>query len=215
MTIDPDRAAPSAAETRRAEVRAALLDAAERRIAAEGLPGLRARALAQEVGCAVGAIYTAFPDLDALVLEVNLRTLGLFEAALAAGDARALADPAAAADELVRLGCAYLDFARTHRLRWRALFQHRRAAGTRPPDWYVAEQARLFRFVEAPLRVLRPDLPPDPRMLLARSLFSATHGVVALGLDERFMTLSVGILRDQIATVVRAMAAGLRAGEAA
>ena len=69
---------------RRERLRTALIDAAEATIAAEGLAALKARDLAKEVGCALGAIYTAFPDLDALILTVNLRTLALFERAITA-----------------------------------------------------------------------------------------------------------------------------------
>ncbi|MGU3539215.1 TetR/AcrR family transcriptional regulator [Methylobacterium sp. A54F] len=199
----------SPAETRRTALRTLLVDAAERAIAAEGLAALRARDLARAAGCAVGAIYIAFPDLDALAYAVNLRTLALFEAALARDEPAPARHPAEAGTELVRLGLAYLDFARAEPLRWRALFQHRAAGGAAPPAAYVAEQARLFRRIEAPLRLLRPDLPPDALSLLARSLFSATHGIVSLGLDERLMALPPEVVRGQVETLVRAMAAGL------
>ena len=63
------------AELRRDQLRTALVAAAERTIKAEGLRGLRARALADEVGCSVGAIYNAVDDLDELILLVNTRTL--------------------------------------------------------------------------------------------------------------------------------------------
>ncbi|GJD87400.1 hypothetical protein BHAOGJBA_0902 [Methylobacterium hispanicum] len=198
-------------EERRAALREALVSAAERTVAAQGLSGLRARDLAREAGCAVGAIYTVFPDLDALALAVNLRTLNLFDAALGpvGRPGGAIAGPGAAADELVRLGLAYLAFAEAHPLRWDALFRHRPPPGQRAPDWYVAEQARLFSRIERPLGALRPDLPEPERRLLARSLFSATHGIVALGLDEQRMALPAATLGVQLETLVRAMAAGL------
>lgn len=210
VTESRDRTKPPAAEARREELRAALIAAAERRIAGDGLGSLRARDLAAEAGCALGAIYTAFPDLDALILEVNLRTLGLFEAAL--GPETDGFAATSAADELVRLGQAYLAFAQGHAKRWRALFQHQPADGWRPPDWYVAEQARLFRRIEAPLQALRPDLPTPERILLARSLFSATHGIVMLGLDPRLMALPVAVVRTQLDLLIRAMATGLAMG---
>src|ERR1700682_921919 len=68
---------------RRRELKVALIDAAERAITARGLGALRARDLATEVGCAVGAIYNVFPNLDAIIFEVNGRTLRAFEAFLA------------------------------------------------------------------------------------------------------------------------------------
>lgn len=192
---------------RREEVRAALIDAAERAITARGLGGLKAREIAQEVGCALGTIYTLFADLDELILEVNRRTLILFDAWIAGVPAPPdEADPVA---ELVRLARAYLAFARANPLRWRALFQHRLGEERTPPDWYVAEQGRLFHQIERPLRRLRPDLPDAERQLLARSLFSATHGLVSLGLDEKLTALDPVALDAQVETVVGAVARGL------
>src|SRR4051812_44944322 len=109
---------------RRQKLRDSLVSAAKRAIAAHGLGGLKARDLAQEAGCALGAIYNVFPDLDALILAVNGKTLAELDAALrkvSSGGKGA----AAAVNELVRLADAYLDFAAANRQRWRALFEHR------------------------------------------------------------------------------------------
>ncbi|QRE75375.1 TetR/AcrR family transcriptional regulator [Methylobacterium aquaticum] len=205
-------------DERRERLRTALIDAAEAAIADNGLSALKARDLAKEAGCAVGAIYTAFPDLDALILMVNLRTLALFERAITAvpiapapEGAATPAERDAAVETLIRLAVAYLHFAAGNRPRWRALFQHRVTTHALP-DWYLVEQVRLFRYIEAPLRVLRPDLRDRERALLARSLFSATHGLVSLGLDEKLMVLSEPVLRGQIEIVVGALGRGL-AGE--
>ena len=72
----------SKAAERRDKLRDALIDAAERTLETQGLRALRARDLAAEVGCAVGAIYNAVADLDELIYAVNARTL----AALADAD---------------------------------------------------------------------------------------------------------------------------------
>ncbi|TNC11438.1 TetR/AcrR family transcriptional regulator [Methylobacterium terricola] len=204
-------------DDRRERLKAALLDGAERTIAESGLSGLKARDLAKEVGCALGAIYTVFPDLDALILSVNLRTLALFDRVIATVPLPPEPDgpptPAqrdAAVATLVRLAVAYLHFAAQNTTRWRALFQHRVTQAL--PDWYLVEQVRLFRYIEAPLRVLRPDLGERERALLARSLFSATHGLVSLGLDEKLMVLSEPVLRGQIEVVVGALGRGLAEG---
>ena len=53
--------------------------AAEDTIAKGGLGELRARDLADEAGCAVGAIYNAVEDLDELMLLANMRTLAALE----------------------------------------------------------------------------------------------------------------------------------------
>src|ERR1700674_29931 len=107
---------------RRQELKDALIDAAERAISGGGLAALRARDLAAEVGCAVGAIYNVFPNLDTLVLEVNARTLRSFERFLA--DAQRTpprSGESSAVAELVHLALVYLEFAVEHGPRWRAL----------------------------------------------------------------------------------------------
>jgi AcrR family transcriptional regulator len=197
---------------RRARLREDLIEAAERRIAASGLDGLKARDLARDVGCALGAIYNVFPDLDALILAVNGRTLAQFEAHLdaRAPDGEPGEEGEAAVAELVLLAQAYLDFALENRRRWQALFQHRLAEGAELPDWYRAQQAKLFSRVEEPVRRLVPGLDAQACALLGRSVFSATHGVVALGLDEKLATLPPQVLRDQLDTVVRAIGLGLK-----
>ena len=45
--------------------------------------------------------------------------------------------------------------------------------------------------------------------MLARSLFSAVHGMVALGLDERVAAMTLPVLREQLRVVVGAVARGL------
>jgi hypothetical protein len=50
----------------------------------------------------------------------------------------------------------------------------------------------------------------DERLaLLARSLFSAVHGVVELGLDEKLQPLPVDVLREQVAAVAAAIGRGM------
>jgi AcrR family transcriptional regulator len=195
---------------RRAQLRDALVAAAERTIEREGLRGLRARALAEEVGCAVGAIYNAVKDLDELVLLVNTRTLEALEGELAAADRTAeRAGPDAAIARLVRMALAYLDFAAAHTLRWRALFEHRMPPAQDVPDWYRDQQRRLFGYVEELLAELQVHESRVRRTLLARSLFSAVHGVVVLGLEEKLQTILLPVLREQLRFVVTAIGRGM------
>ena len=197
---------------RREQLKESLIEAAERTVAAHGLAALRARDLAQEVGCAVGSIYTVFPDLDALVIAVNSRTLALLDRALAPGTEPAPSPPGGekrAAQDLVGLALRYLEFAATHPLRWRALFEHRMPAGQAVPAFHIDEQMRLFAYVEAPLRALQPGLKERERALLARSLFSAVHGIVGLGLEEKLVPMPMPTLKRQLALLVRATATGL------
>src|SRR4051794_36103806 len=105
---------------RRQLLREALIEAAERTIETQGLPGLKARELAQEIGCAVGAIYNLVADLDELVLAVNSRTLAMLGRAARPEDRNgsdAMArTPEQAIELLVHLGLIYLDFVAANRL---------------------------------------------------------------------------------------------------
>jgi AcrR family transcriptional regulator len=196
---------------RRRNLKESLIDAAEQGISAYGLPGLRARNLAERIGCAVGAIYNVVSDLDELIMLVNSRTLAALERELLAADgAHAEGQGDAAVDRLCRMALAYLDFATTRRLRWRAVFEHRLPAGKAMPDWYLDDQMRLFSYVERPVGELLPGISQSRRALIARTLFSAVHGIVTLGLEEKLQALAPGELREQLTFAVAALARGLR-----
>jgi AcrR family transcriptional regulator len=196
---------------RRQNLKESLISVAERTIEAHGLSGVRARALAHKAGCAVGAIYNVVADLDELILLVNSRTFAALERAFTAAgeDTEAPRTPDQAIERLVRLSMVYTDFAATNTQRWRALFEHRLSQGRRIPDWYLEEQMRLFLYVEGPLRVLQPNASPERLGLLARSLVSAVHGIVTLGLEEKLYTLPLTSLREQVTFVVSAIGRGL------
>ena len=199
----------SKAVARRRKLKDALIDAAERTIEAEGLRGLKARELAYKVGCAVGAIYNVVTDLDDLIFAVNARTLEQLEKTLTvAGGAGA--DPQAdAIKTLTHLGLAYTDYAAAHTRRWRALFDHRLPEGREIPTWYSANLHRLFVYIEEPLRQLHPAMSAERRVLVARSMFSAVHGIVLIGLEEKLQHLPPAVLREQVTLLVTAMARGL------
>jgi AcrR family transcriptional regulator len=190
-------------------LREQLIDAAERTIASKGLAALKARGLAQEVGCAIGTIYNVFPHLDELVLCVGLRTLASLEAALGAGRPPHLhRSPGGPIEDLVRLALAYLEFAATHTMRWRALFEHRMSENRALPEWFVERQHQLFAQVERPLGALLPGLDQEARRILSCTVFSAVHGVVALGLEEKLVSLPLPDLASQLSATVRAIATG-------
>jgi AcrR family transcriptional regulator len=191
---------------RRLKLRERLLDAARRSIAARGLAGLKARDLAAEAGCALGAIYTAFDDLDELILRVNVSTLERLGESLDAALAQA-----APAEALLALARAYLGFARREEPSWRALFEHRLASGAAVPEWYAETRNRLFSRLETPLAALLPDHDAVSRAALARTLFSAVHGVVVLGLEQKLAETSPEALDLQLDALVRLLATGLDA----
>ena len=93
---------------RREDLRDRLLKAATARIEAGGLEGLRARDVTADAGCALGALYNAFADLDELIMHVNSATLKPLEASVAEV-VRRRADPG---ETLKALALGYLAFAR-------------------------------------------------------------------------------------------------------
>ncbi|WP_083839086.1 TetR/AcrR family transcriptional regulator [Bradyrhizobium sp. STM 3809] len=197
---------------RRAKQRDALIEAAERMIRSKGLAGLKTRDLAQEIGVANGAVYNLVADVDELVLMVGSRTLARLDAELSAAESAGPPGPAAA---LVRIAIAYCDFAAHNLELWRALFEHRMPAEKPLPDWAVADQMHLFRHIHQPLAALFPQRSFDDISVTARSLFSAVHGMVALGLEQKLIAVPLAALRQQIATMVSAMVTGLVAAETA
>jgi AcrR family transcriptional regulator len=201
------------AADRKSILRTALIDAAERAVAREGIAGIKARNLAAEAGCAVGAIYNVFADLDELALAVNARTLAALEAELAAAirsEPNSTSPKAElAAEQLVLLAVAYLDFAAANKQRWRALFEYRLPEGKDVPEWFQADRSRLFGYIEEASSDLVPGIASEDRSALARSLFSAVHGIVILGLEEKLGVVSLEDLRAQTTLIVRAVATGL------
>ena len=168
-------------EARRKALREELIKSADRRIGENGLSQLRARDLASDAGCALGAIYNIFDDLDALVLSVNSITFQKLGAAVAADLANA---PQVPQDQLVIMAQAYHHFAADNQHNWRALFEINRPEGETAPEWYQKEMNQLFSYIHAPLTVLKPGLGERDIDLLTRALFSSVHGIVSLGLAD-------------------------------
>lgn len=194
----------SKTEARREALRTNLIEIAERTIATEGLRALRARELAKEAGCAVGAIYNVFGDLTDLTLAVNARTFHRLGADVAAALAEAPQDPV---EQLVVMAQAYHHFAAANHLSWRALFDVERPAGEAAPEWYLQEMGRLFAYISDPLAVIFPDRTPEDLALLTRALFSSVHGIVLLGLDEASAGVPTEDIDRMIALVLRQFAA--------
>ena len=193
---------------KRQKQREALIAAAERSIAEKGLAGLKSRDLARDIGCSNGAVFNLVDDMDDLVLRVGSRTLARLDAALTAAESEGAPSPGEA---LVRIALAYCDFAAENLELWRALFEHRMVQGRPIPDWVISEQMELFGHIYRPLAALLPRRAPAELAVTARSLFSAVHGMVALGLEQRLIAVPIAALRREIATLVRAMIDGLTA----
>lgn len=186
----------SKVEDRRSDLRAQLIRLAEVRIAQGGMASLRARDLAHEAGCAVGAIYNVFADMNALILAVN----GLTFARIGAEVAGAVEGHEALAPEqrLILLARAYLNFADQNHHLWRALFDIDLPDDDSVPDWYRQDLKRLFSHIALPVSEIFHDLAGRDLDLMVRALFSSVHGIVVLGLQNRIS----GVPRPQVEAMI-------------
>jgi AcrR family transcriptional regulator len=191
-------------EMKREDLRARLIDAARNRIAENGLANLRARDVTQDAGCALGGLYTAFSDLDELVLHVNSVTLAMLEDDLVAE----LAGEPDPAKQLRILAHGYMKFALGHRNLWTALFEHRLPDGVEAPAWHLDKHMFLIQFIARPLAALNPGMAEEDLRIRALTLFSAVHGIISISLEARFVGLPRGRLESELDDFVSLLAAG-------
>ena len=187
-------------DERRGRLREALIEAAMARIGRDGLPALKARDLARDAGCALGAIYNVFPDLDALIMAVKSRTLAAIDVAMS-GVEESFGD-LAPSRRLEKLGLTYLDFAMTQPRLWRCLFEHRLPDDYEVPAWYTEQLTDLFRHLMLPLGELFPARSIAERSEMAQALFAGVHGIVALGLDGKLGAVTHEIITWRIRFLV-------------
>ena len=192
-------------EANRADLRKRLIDTAEAQIAEHGLKALTARDVTTQTGCALGALYNAFEDLDRLILHVNSRTLARLGTALAA----AYPTDTGPKEALAALAQVYVAFALGNFRLWAALFSHRLPDGVAAPDWHRDDHAVLIAQIIKPLSQLRPDLGPAALQQRAKTVFASVHGVVALALTGRFVGTPRDALPGEVAALVDAMTRGL------
>jgi AcrR family transcriptional regulator len=180
---------------RKAALKEKLVQLAEAKIAEGGLAALKARDLAKEAGCAVGAIYTHFDDLNALILAVNGRTFERLGKAVAASVMGFEGGPR---EKLITMSQAYLDFASAQPRLWRALFEVEMSTEGEVPQWYLDALEALFAHIAEPVARLFPEMDERERALMVRGLFSSVHGIVWLGLEKRIS----GVPKDRIRTMI-------------
>lgn len=185
-------------QARRVQLREALIEAAEKRIAENGLSELRARDLSKDAGCSVGAIYNVFEDLQSLIMEVNGRTFRDLGRAVS----QSFDGSEAPVDRLIVMSHAYLHFAAANTNRWRALFDLRMADDDAVPDWYRDALGTLFALISDPVSQVFPDMEEGDLDLMTRALFSSVHGIVLLGLENRISGVPPAKIERMISQVL-------------
>jgi AcrR family transcriptional regulator len=183
--------------------RVLMLDIARDLIATKGLRSLKVRDVADAAGCSIGSVYNEFGDFDGLILTVNRQTVQALTTRLVAVPAD---DPIR---QLHGLAATYLEFATAHANLLRSLFEHRMEDDRPFPEDILQMVMQAFELMYPPLVRLLPERDPQDIALLARILFSAVHGIISLGLEERMVAVPPEALRQQLAQFVDTHLAGL------
>ena len=183
--------------------RVLILDIARDLIAAKGLRSLKVRDVAEAAGCSIGSVYNEFGDFDGVILTVNRGTVQALTGRLVAVPAD---DPIR---QLHGLAATYLAFATTHANLLRSLFEHRMEDDRPFPEDILQMVMQAFELMYPPLVRLLPGRDPQDIALLARILFSAVHGIISLGLEERMVAVPPEALRQQLEQFVDTHLAGL------
>ncbi|MGI2033289.1 TetR/AcrR family transcriptional regulator [Rhizobium panacihumi] len=194
-------------EEKREDLKARLLEAARDRIERDGVANLRARDVTQDAGCALGGLYSAYTDLNDLIIHVNSTTLKALEQSLAVTEVK----DRSPTDRLRNLGQGYLKFAMANRNLWKALFEHALPADTPSPQWHLDEHLFLLSIIAEPLKELQPEMSDEERAVRARTLFGAVHGIISITLEARFVGLPPERLERELDEIIIMIAAGAAA----
>src|SRR3984893_7603937 len=161
-------------------LRDALLEAAERVLERDGLPGLTLRAVAREAGVSHAAPTHHFGDLSGLVIELAAIVFRQFQAAMAAASAPG-APPMASAK-------AYVAYAQAHPGMYGLMFRSERLDYSRPSLHEAAEAsfAGLAHAIAASRheQIAEEALTLEQAAAIARA-WSLVHGFTMLLLDGR------------------------------
>ncbi|WP_271606572.1 TetR/AcrR family transcriptional regulator [Bradyrhizobium sp. CCBAU 11434] len=180
-----------------------ILEIARSIIASKGLRSLKVRDIADAAGCSVGSVYNEFDDFDGVILTVNRETVQALTARLGAVPTE---DPVR---QLYGLAETYLDFFAENANLLRSLFEHRMEDDRPYPDDILQMVMDAFALMHQPLVRVLPDADDVKIALLSRTLFSAVHGIISLGLEERMVAVPPQMLRQQVTQFLDAHLLGL------
>jgi AcrR family transcriptional regulator len=172
-------------------------------IASKGLRLLKVRDVAEAADCSIGSVYNEFGDFDGLILAVNRETVEELSARLGSVPAD---DPIR---QLRGLAATYLEFFSQHANLLRSLYEHRMEDDRPFPEDILLMVMRAFALMHQPLVRLLPERDPKDIAMLARLMFSAVHGIISLGLEERMVAVPPDSLRQQVAQFVDTHLIGL------
>ena len=183
----------------REELHSMAIDATRTIIAQEGIEGVSARKVAQQIGYTVGTIYQSFENIHDLVLHANAFTLSemLGELEVSYQGSR---DPL---QRMVKLAEAYLRFAESHQKQWAAVFRHSLPPGYVMPDWYQARIDALFSLIENGIRALAPQRSRQSIQGAARTLWSGVHGICILHTGDKLFSNRIASAQSLVQSLVK------------
>jgi AcrR family transcriptional regulator len=190
-------------DQKKSKRRALMLATARAIIATKGLRSLKVRDVADAAACSIGSVYNEFGDFDGLILTVNRETVEALTARLTAVSSD---DPVR---QLHGLAATYLEFFMEHANLLRSLYEHRMEQDRPFPEDILQMVMQTFALMHDPLVRLLPDRPATEIAMLAQLMFSAVHGIISLGLEERMVAVPPQNLRQQVAQFVDTHLAGL------
>jgi len=162
------------------DLRAALIDAAVRHIAARGTENLSLRALAREIGVSPTASYRHFPSRAALLAALATQGFEALAARMLAAKAGARAY-----DRLLDIGVAYVDYACADPVRYQLMF------GAVLDDFSPYVELRdaadaAFRVLQDAMRdgVAAGEFRDLPVNELCAAAWAAVHGVSGLLINQ-------------------------------
>ncbi len=161
-------------------LREALVTAAVELIGSSGTAGFSFAEVARAAGVSPAAPYRHFRDRQALVAEVARRGFEQFRDDLSAAWDDGRPDPHAA---FVRMGRAYLEFARAHPAFYAAMFEA-------PPGIDAALEIAgdrafaVLRDAVAALGLRDPAGHPAPSLTVALHIWALSHGIASLFLGR-------------------------------
>ena len=172
---------PRSSRHTKEELRALIVTETLDMVRRHGSRYVTARRIAQAIGYTPGMLYSAFANLQEILLHVNTVSLESLRHDCVAARLAARGP----ADSIRAMGIAYVDFAERHTDQFELMFKPADLTGLSRPPRLLQTIASLFCMVERDLAELAPSTDFKSRQLGARALWSAVHGTAALTLSRR------------------------------
>ncbi len=159
-------------------LREALIEAALRLISEKGPAGFTVAEAARAAGVSPAAPYRHFRDREELLADISRRGFEAFAASLRKAWDNGRPTPRSA---LMRLGVAYLAFARSEPAAYAAMFESGTPVSIHP-GLHAASDNAFGVLREACEAVIQPIASPDrpPSMMVALHIWSMSHGIAGL-----------------------------------